>query len=471
MHPQRLQLALSARLHFSFFARRVYMTLHPGQPFDENWHQDALAAVLTAVAAGDIRRLIVNQPPRSLKSIYASIAFPAWVLGHRPSAKLICASYSGEFALKLARMFRIVIDAPWYREAFPKLRWKRLTDTECTTTENGFRYTTSIGGTLTGDGGDYLIIDDPNKAEDANSEAALRAARDWYAGTLLSRVNNKVTGAIIVVMQRLHLDDLTGYLLAGGGWTHLKLGAVAQHTETFSLGNGRSHTFKAGELLQPKREPQWVLDELRFGMGAMNFSAQYLQEPQNPQGNMFKWEWLIAAVPPPLYHGVLVQSWDTAQKVGFGHDYSVCTTWLRVADGRQHYLLDVYRGRLEFPDLRRKIRELAAHHNADQVLIEEAVSGIGILQELRRESLPFRLTGIVPVREKDMRFAAATLPMEQGTVFIPEKAPWLETLRLELLAFPYGSNDDQVDSISQYLQWSAHQQPARLEQHIAIGFL
>jgi len=191
------------RNDFRAFVDKVISTLCPGQTYVPTWHVEAIAYQLERVRRGKIRRLIINMPPRSLKSLTVSVSFPAFILGLDPTRRLICVSYSGDLAKKHANDFRAVLEAPWYRETFPNVRIGpyKNSETEIELTERGFRLSTSVGGTLTGRGGDMIIIDDPLKPDDAMSETKRTAANHWFTNTLLSRLDDKRTGAIIVVMQ------------------------------------------------------------------------------------------------------------------------------------------------------------------------------------------------------------------------------------------------------------------------------
>jgi hypothetical protein len=194
------------RTDFRAFVHKVFNSLSPGQTYIPTWNVEAIAYQLERVRRGEIRRLIINMPPRSLKSIAASVAFPAFVLGRDPSRRIICVSYSGDLAKKHSNDFRAVIESPWYRAAFPKTRIGSFknTENEIEFTARGFRMATSVGGTLTGRGGDIIVIDDPLKPDDAMSESKRSAANQWFSNTLLSRLDDKRTGAIVVVMQRVH---------------------------------------------------------------------------------------------------------------------------------------------------------------------------------------------------------------------------------------------------------------------------
>jgi hypothetical protein len=233
-------LAALLRNDFRAFVHKVFATLSPGQAYVPAWHVEAIAWRLERVRCGENRRLIINMPPRSLKSIAASVAFPAFVLGHDPSRRIICVSYSGDLAKKHASDFRAVLEARWYRSAFPSTRIGpfKNSETEIELTARGFRLATSIGGTLTGRGGEIILIDDPLKPDDALSETKRSAANQWFT-KLLSRLDDKRTGAIVVVMQRVHIDDLTGFLLSQSDeWDVLSLPAIAyfdDHTRVRAL--------------------------------------------------------------------------------------------------------------------------------------------------------------------------------------------------------------------------------------------
>ena len=268
------------RADFRVFLHKAFTTLSPGQTFVPSWHIDAIAYQLERVRRGEVRRLIVNLPPRSLKSIAGSVALPAFVLGHDPSRRIICVSYSGDLAKKHSNDFRAVIESAWYRTAFPATRIGRFKDseTEIEFTARGFRLATSVGGTLTGRGGDIIVIDDPLKPDDALSEIKRSAANQWFTNTLLSRLDDKRTGAIVVVMQRVHVDDLTGFLLAQSKeWEVLSLPAIADTEEVIPVSGGRPYRRQPDEALSPEREPIGILNALKLQIGSDAFFAQYQQ--------------------------------------------------------------------------------------------------------------------------------------------------------------------------------------------------
>ena len=354
--PGRLLQAL-LRQNFGAFTDRCFYELLPSQTYLHNWHLEALAYHLGEVVAGRCQRLLITLPPRSLKSLYASIALPAFVLGHDPTRKLICVSYASELAVAHANSFRAIVNTRWYQDLFPGMRVdpRKDTETEVRTTQGGFRLTTTVGGSLTGRGGSIIIIDDPIKAADAQSEAARTKVNTWFDETLQSRLDNKKTDAIILVMQRLHVDDLAGHVLRAGGWTHLDLPAISDHRQEVRLGPDRFHVRPPDDVLHPEREPREVLEALRASMGSAAFSAQYQQRPVPAGGNLIKWKWFGTwdQLPESRFDHKIVQSWDTASKAAELSDYSVGITALVTKD--EIYILDVVRERLEYPALKRRI--------------------------------------------------------------------------------------------------------------------
>jgi predicted phage terminase large subunit-like protein len=444
------------RSDLRFFVWKSFQTILPGTPYLPNWHVDAIVHQLMRVHGGEVSRLLINQPPRSLKSICVSVAYVAWLLGYDPTRRVIVVSYANELAAELHRQFRMVIDSAWYRSLFPTTRPDRDTGFELVTTAGGGRYATSIGGTLTGRGADLIVIDDPLKAEEAMSELARKRVIDWYTGTLVSRLNDKQCGPIVVVMQRLQENDLAGHLLAQGGWEHLDLPSIALEDTVIALGSGRTVHRRVGDILHPERESKEALERIRAEIGSLMFSAQYQQQPVPLEGNLVRRDWFRFYDQLPEESAKrIVQSWDIAMATGATNDYSVCTTWQIIKN--DYYLIDVFRDRLKYPDLRRKVANLADKHRAVAIIIEDAGLGMALLQDLWRD-LPrgmVRPIGQKPDGSKVDRMIAQSAKIEAGHVKLPREANWLDTLLLELLAFPNGRHDDQVDSVSQFLNWAS----------------
>jgi len=325
-YPPGLVLRATLALDLMAFTEFAFGVVRPNTLFKPNWHLEALAYKLSQVASGEVRRLIVTMPPRNLKSLFASVALPAWFLGHNPSERVVAVSYSDQLARTHASDFRRLVNDPLYQETFPAMRLARDTDREIVTTMRGKRYATSIEGTLTGLGGNLVIIDDPLKQDDAHSEAVRKRTIEWYRSTLLSRPDDKQIARIVLVMQRVHQDDLAGYLEEQGGFEILNLPAIATQTKTYELGAGRSYVRQQGELLHPSHEPASVLLELKREMGPIAFSAQYQQSPIPPGGTIIKRKWLTSYDGYPAYErgDHIMMSWDIALSEEEKGDYFAC---------------------------------------------------------------------------------------------------------------------------------------------------
>ena len=440
------------RTHFESFLRRCFMTLNPGSPYLPNWHIAAIAYQLERVRRGEITRLIINLPPRHLKSLTVSVAFPAFLLGLEPWHRIFAISYSNELASKHASDFRSIVESPWYQRAF-EMRIARSLEDEVLTTARGFRKSTSVSGTLTGLGGDIFIIDDPQKPVDAQSDVQRNRLNQWVSNTLMSRLDRKETGIIIVVMQRVHLNDLSGYLTELEGWTVLSLPAIAEQDETIAIGDDEFHLRRTGEALHPELESLESLKELQRRMIPDDFAAQYQQSPVPPGGAMIRREWLRYYQEPPArtYRARIIQSWDTASKDGAQNDWSVCTTWL-VLDNH-YYLLDLTRGRYDYPNLKATAIALAQKYRPQRVLIEDASTGTALAQELKSIYLNGAVR-LVPIeRDKIGRLYVNQDKFANRHVIFPKEAPYMPELLAELLTFPQSKTDDQVDSISQALSY------------------
>jgi predicted phage terminase large subunit-like protein len=452
---KRAMIARAVRADFGYFVRLVFQTLDPGARYHDNWHIQALAYQVLQAVNGEDRRLIVTMPPRNLKSIVTTVALSAYLLGCDPRRKIVCASYALELANKFALDVRKIMSSVWFRAAFPACKLVRNTESELVTTMGGGRFTSSVGGSLTGRGGSIVIIDDPMKAEDGMSADRRAAVIDWYGSTMSSRLNDKVNGTVILVMQRLHEGDLAGHLLGKPGWKHFSLPAIAPDDRAIPIGNGHVHHWKKGEALNPGLEPLEILAAQREILGSRAFAAQYLQSPASRDGQQINWTWFkrYDGIPEYQAHEVIL-SVDPAYKISEQHDYTVVTAWLRRGGGASNILIGLHRIRVEYPELRKLVLELGVKYRPDKILIEEKASGISLIQDLNAEHVPYTVVPINVVLDKQTRFAACTAQMEQGKVWLPNAAEWLETLQRELDAFPYGEHDDIVDSVSQYLNWS-----------------
>ena len=290
--PRRDQFDAASRTHFSLFLRRVMATVSPGVRYRHNWHIDAMAEYLAACARGELPRLMINLPPRMLKSTLVSVAWPAWVLGHQPRERIMVASYAQALSTKHSTDCRAVMEAPWYQRLFTatQLAHDQNEKEKFATTLRGYRRAVSVGGAAIGEGGNILIIDDPLNPLQATHHHQRTSVNQWFEHTWATRLDDKQHGAMVVVMQRLHPEDLCGYLLEKGGWEHLCLPAIAPTQMQVRLGDF-SYVREAGEALHPAREPLTVLARLQTDLGSANFNAQYQQTPMKRVGGLVKPEW------------------------------------------------------------------------------------------------------------------------------------------------------------------------------------
>ena len=448
---RRTMLSL-ARQDFSVFAMGAFRRLHD-EPYQPNWHVQAIAHQLMRLVEGKANRLMITMPPRTMKSFLASVCLPAWILGRNPGEKVICASYASNLSFEFAFQMRRLMLTPWYREVFPNTHIdpKKSGVEEIATTRGGFRLSTSVGGTLTGRGGQFIIIDDPIKAADAHSDVVRESAMNWYRATVISRHNNPKKGRILLVAQRLHLEDMAGQLAAGGGWDRLDLPLVAWQEQVIELEPDVWLTRAPGDILHEERFNEVDIVRLRGEMGERDFEAQYNQRPLPPGGALFKLEWLKRYTEPPAVHQVegIFQSWDTAYEIAEGNDYSACTTW--ALSGTRCYLLEVYRERLSFPDLQSAVFKQREKWNADLVIVEKAGSGISLYQNIYDPSTRPWIQVLRPEGSKQDRASQQTPKFERGQVWLPTSASWLKAFEEEYVGFPHCKFDDQVDRMVQFL--------------------
>lgn len=450
------------RSDFYSFMLRCFLELNAGAAFLPNWHIELMAAKLQSVRDGRVQRLIVNIPPRHLKSLAASVALPAWLLGHDTTLAIINVTYGQELSDKFARDCRAIMMSTWYRGLFAtRLSAARVSLQELTTTRGGFRMATSVGGVLTGRGADLILIDDPVKPSDAMSESRRSAANEWFDGTLYSRLNDKSKGQIVIVMQRLHEDDLVGHVLKREGWDILSFPAIAETDEVHVVETpygSKEFRRRTGEILHPERESLETLAQIRATIGEYNFAGQYQQTPAPPGGGMIKEAWFrrYRQNERPEKFDRIIQSWDTANKPSELADYSVCTTWgLR---GPNFYLLNVLRKKVSYPDLKRAVIEQDRMFRPEVILIEDKASGTQLIQDLIDAGVS-HVARYKPDGDKIMRLHAQTATIENGFVHLPEEAHWLADYVAELLMFPAGRYDDQVDSTAQALAWTKIRPP------------
>ena len=452
------------RADFVVFLKQAFYELYPGKELLWNWHIEAIIHQLEESLAGRRPRLIVNLPPRQLKSFIVSVCWPAFLLGQSPTLKLVVASYSEELAKSLSRDFNRLVTSIWYRAVFPEVTPIKSTELDFVTNQGGYRYAVSVGGSLTGKGADLIIIDDPIKPDDILTQRR-DSVNDWYRGTLLSRLDDKARAGLIIVMQRLHQNDLTGFAELGGSFYKLSLPAIAVRQQSIELRNGRVHLREEGEPLQLERESLATLEAVRNDIGAATFAAQYQQEPASGEGAMFKRKWFqrINGIPTKyLAKGDIYISIDAAASTSETADYTAISVVLE-SHGK-FFVLRAERGRWDYEELMERALHWYKFIKTKlplpvTFLVEAASAGLSLYQSLDKiasRTRDFRCFYYRPQDGKEVRAATAVVAMSEGRVYVQD-APgindWVDAYIAEFLAFPKGRFDDQVDSLSQLIKY------------------
>jgi predicted phage terminase large subunit-like protein len=442
------------RNNFGFFCEIGFRELHNGRDWIDAPYLRLLEHVFTSCHKRKTRRLLLNMPPRFLKSMFASVFYPAWQIAQNPAAKIICASYSDDLNTMFSRQVRRLVRSTWFVSAFSEtvLSNDKSAAGHLETDAGGRIYSTTPGGTIAGVGADDIILDDIMKPQTANSAEARAVVRNWLEGEVLSRFDKPAEGVLIAVMHRLHPEDICAHLEASGIYTTVKLPLVAEVEGCFTDRTTKAVVFErtAGDLLNPDFLPNEEIERLKKETPHSVWMARYQQAPVIAGAGIVKSEWFPRYDEPPAFRAVF-QSWDIATTKNDG-DYSVCTTWGYV-DGK-FYLIDVYRRQIEFPDLRKAVRDLDAKYKPDSILIETVFAGISLYQDLERLGMKNICRCNVRI-DKVTRMEACTPFFQDGNVLLPNDAPWLPAFLSELQDFPVGMHDDQVDSVSQIIGYRA----------------
>ena len=441
------------RLSLRDYMRLAWHVVEPATPFVPGWHLDAIAEHLEAVTSGQIRRLLVNMPPRHMKSLAVSVFWPTWEWTRHPECRWLYSSYALSLSIRDSLKCRRLIQSPWYQAHWGsvfQLAGDQNLKTRFDNDRSGYRIATSVGGAATGEGGDRVVCDDPHNVREAESDAMREATLTWWDQVMSTRLNDPETGSLVIVMQRVHERDLAGHVLAQGGYEHLCLPAEYEpRVWTTSIGWCDPRT-ELGELLWPQRFPASALAELKLRLGSYGAAGQLQQRPAPAEGGRLKRAWWRYWLEPPARFDEQLQSWDMAFKAGDGSDYVVGQVWGR--RGADCYLLDQVRDRMDLPATLQAVRALSVKWpGAVTKLVEDSANGPAVIQTLRHE-LP-GLIAVNPEGGKLTRVAAISPAVEAGNVYLPDpaRAAWVGDLVNECAAFPNGAHDDQVDALSQAL--------------------
>lgn len=452
--PTNSEVYAVLRLSFPAFVAKVFQALHNEKEMHENWHIEAICYALEQVRNGSEKRLMINVPPRTLKSIIVSVAWPAFMLGHNPGLQIFVVSHNLVLATELSNKFRKIVNSDWYKAAFPTMSEQPSKDNErvFVTDAGGYREAMSVNGAVIGKGFDVCIMDDLLDASEVATEIGCAKVNNWIDNSLSTRLNDPMSSAMLLVMQRLAINDPAAHLKSQEPWRCLALPAICEVDEVIPISDTEEYLFKTGELLDPDRLTQSFLDGQRLKLGETNYLAQYQQRPVPDGGGeidlgLFKRYQLL-----PKAYDARFLSVDAASGSQSG-SYCVIQVW-QMTDGNL-YLVHSQRGYWTFPQLKNRVVDAQASWKADFIAVEYASSGQALLDVLwefypagKREKLvqPIKVTS---QQSKEDRAGKAMVTVEQGIVHIPIEAPWLDDLLAELGAFPSGLNNDQVDAFSQ----------------------
>lgn len=462
------------------FVRQAWHVIEPLTPFVPGRHIDAIIDHLEAVTRGDIRNLLINVPPRHMKSLLVSVLWPAWEWILHPERRWLYSSYAASLSIRDSVKCRTLIESPWYQRFWGDrfaLASDQNTKTRFDNDRSGYRIATSVGGAATGEGGDRIVCDDPHNVQEAESDSIRKTTTDWFDVVMSTRVNDPRTVAKVVVMQRCHQQDLSGHLLAQGGWDLLCLPAEYEGpTRATSIGFVDPRE-KQGDLLWPERFGPSQIEELKISLGSYGTAGQLQQRPSPAGGGIFKRHWFrywqprganlppvlvrmpdgtirsIEAIEAPHRVDEQIQSWDCSFKDLQTSDYVVGQVWARF--GAIFLLGDQVRARMDCPATLQAIRGLSEKWPATIAkLIEDKANGSAVIQMLNYE-----IPGLLPVNPqggKIVRAQAIAPLVEAGNVYLPhpDYAPWVNDFIEECVQFPNGAHDDQVDAMTQaLLRW------------------
>lgn len=447
------------RRSFREFIRRSWKIVEPGRSFVTGWHIDAIAEHLQACIRRQIRRLVINIPPRHMKSISAAVDLAPWTWIELPSTQFAYFSYAHNLSLRDSVKSRRLIQSNWYQDRFGAsfaLTGDQNAKHRYENDRNGYRLTSSIGGLGTGEGGDIIIVDDPHNVREAESDVVRQSVLDWWDDTMQTRLNDPKTGVFIVIMQRVHALDLSGHILKEAGYDHLCLPAEYERNHPFpvrsSIGFKDPRT-KEGEPLWKERFDTKELLDLKMTAYAR---AGQLQQRPSPRGGSIlleKWwrKWDVQKHKMPRFEAIY-QSYDCAQteEDRESASYSARTTWgvFRIDGQPQVMLLDRWRERVPFYELRREAKRSFKEFKPDLIVVENKSAGTSLIQDLRMAGLP--VVKYTPDRDKDARAHSASILLETGKVWYID-ATWSKDVINWCAAFPAGDGEDIVDTVTQLL--------------------
>jgi predicted phage terminase large subunit-like protein len=446
---------------FLAFAMKAFAYLNKGSDLGQDKYLKLLAERLARVAAGKIKRLVVSLPPRHFKTFMGSICLPAWILAHNPSAKIVILTYGQDLADKIAYAIRKILRSDWFEQAFrTRLAKNRTKVMDFLTTDGGGVRSLSIEGGVTGLGADYIIIDDPVEIKDCDNAKRLERIHNLFDNEIQTRLDRPKKGCIVIIAHRISENDLPGHVLQKGGWKHLKLPLIAMRSRTYDLGEGEVWERKKGELLRPDAFTKQDIQRLRCSKQP-GFETLYQQNPGGRDRLSIKAEFFHAfsAADLPMGQSPVILSIEPGQKGGPTNSFSVIQAWAP-KDGA-HLLLDQWREQASYPEFRSQAWRFIRTYRPSAVLIEDTGQGPSLSSEIKPQN-GMDLVLITPLGDKVERLRRHRRAIRSGLVRLPQGAAWHAEFISEATQFPYGPFDDQMDALSQYLDWIAeHPNPPK----------
>jgi len=436
------------------FCKQAWHVVEPTTPFVPSWHIEAICEHLEAVSRGKIKRLLINMPPRHMKSLIIAVFWPCWEWTWNPSVRWLFSSYAEKLSVRDSLKCRRILLSDWYQSNWGdvvKLTGDQNMKGRFENSSTGYRVATSVGAAVTGEGGDRVVVDDPHNVKYAHSKTVREGVLTWWDEGMSTRLNNPENGALVIVMQRLHELDLSGHVLEKGNYDHLCFPAEfeAKNKKAPTAIGWEDPRTEDGELLCPERFTKEGLENFKRDLGPTAYAGQFQQRPAPAEGSIIKREWLNDYRASPIY-SMTVQSWDTAFKKKATSDWSCGQHWGMNANG--YFLEDLIRDKMEYPELKRAIINFYNKYKPNVVLIEDAASGQSVGQELKSTTrIPIIL--IKPTDSKIVRTQLMTPTFEAGKVYVKDGQEWNHDFVEECLTFPNASHDDQVDPMIMALNY------------------
>lgn len=459
------------------FVRQAWQIVDPATPFIPSWHIEAICEHLEAISSGEIRKLLINIPPRHSKSTIVSVMWPMWEWIAEPTHRYLCASYSGNLSLRDNLKARRLVQSPWYQERWGHMFTLSGDQNAKQRFENdrtGYRLATSVGGTATGEGGTRLILDDPHSAQEAQSDTIRDSALEWFDVVWSTRLNDPKRDAMVTIMQRLHERDISGHILEDvGGWEHLIIPAEWDGIERRTILGMYDPRKVRGDLICPERFGKKEIVDLKKLLGVYGTAGQLQQDPSPTEGGILKTRffqlWPADKALPQFEY--ILQSYDCAFTEKTTGDPTACSVWAMFTHlgERNAMLIDAWDEHLSYPELRaRAIKDWTTEYGGtsikdglrvakrpDRVLVEAKASGQSLLQDLRLARVP--AIGYNPgMADKISRAHQASPTLELGFLWIPESGKsrghsvsWAQPFLRQLEKFPVGQHDDYVDTFTQ----------------------